>query len=100
MGCSVKCGGHSLRVGSFLGLEVLKEGEGCFKVIMVRRGYPCQAGSEVKGSLVTGGVSRDGVPHRRHQLCEKHHWRFLFFMKSTSEILKVIWSLSNVSEGL
>lgn len=58
----VKTRGHSLRAGSFPRLKRL-EGEGGFKAIMVRHGYPCQPGSEVKGSLVTAGMSWDGAPH-------------------------------------
>lgn len=48
-------------MGSFLQLKRL-EGEGGFRVIMVRHGYPCQQGSEVKGSLLTAGISQDGAP--------------------------------------
>lgn len=61
MWCFVKTRGHSLSVGSFPRLKCL-EGVGGFKVIMVKHGYPCQPGSEVKGSPVIASMSRDGAP--------------------------------------
>lgn len=94
MRCFVKTRGHSLRVGSLPRLKCL-EGEGGFKVIMVRHGYPCQARSEVKASLVTAGMSRDGAPHLLApcvaSLEVQRDLFSFFFINAITRIVQAIW---------